>query len=267
MQRPARSWPRPAIGVAVLLSACAHPPASEVPAQATFLPESRGSSGSGVSGIDPAWHQDLSVPQQARQTDPTRLSVHPDLYTVAFAVREARPTADAALQAARATAENVSAELVKALGSAASTKVRGLSLSQVQNGKRIDSMARVDGALELTLSATQDFWARSRLFAAIVETTRRLAEPAREDDRLHAVSFEAPQSELLDPEAYRPELLARWVQRMRQFSTAAEAQNAPLYVRDCTPPGPVSQSAQSFDEIRLELRLSCRIDTRSDTAH
>ena len=38
---------------------------------------------------------------------------------------------------------------------------------------------------------------------------------------------------------------------------------APLYIRDCTPPGAIAQVVHSFDEVSLELAVTCRIDTRT----
>ena len=224
------------------------------------------SSGSGSPTSDYSSAKGLSVPQRERSTDRSRLSVRPDLVRVAFAVRDGQPTPQAALQAARATFERISNALIKATRATASTKVIGLSL--VRNFRNGVS-ASVDGELQVPLTANEDFWARSQLYALIVETTERLTEQSqRKDEPLHAVSFEIPRLEVLDPEAYRPQLLERWVERARQFSAAAQTAPTPLVIRDCTPPGAVAQSAASFDEVSLELTIACRIDTpRDDQKH
>ncbi|HEX2873007.1 MAG TPA: SIMPL domain-containing protein [Polyangiaceae bacterium] len=238
-------------------------PVQQVPLSSDFASSS--SSGSGYSSEDYRVGKGLSVPHRARLTDPTRLRVRPDLYTVSFAVREQRESSHAAQDAARASSERVIAQLLKALGPVATTNVKGFTLTRVtQEAKPIGVMAVVDGTLEVRLAEGQDFWVRSRLFTTLIETTQAIAEAAGSSpNSLHAVSFEPPRAEVLDPEAYRPELLKRWVARVRDFTSAAEASAAPLYVRDCAPPGAVGQSTSSFDEVLLELAITCRIDTRT----
>ena len=222
-------------------------------------------SSSDYSSLESGSEKGLSVPHRTRLTDPTRLSVRPDLYTLSFAVREQRDTSHAALDAARTSSDRVSAELLKALGPAATTKVKGFTLTRVtQASKQLGILAVVDGTLEVRLAESQDFWVRSRLFTTIVETTQRIAEAAGSDQNpMRAISFEPPRAEVSDPEAYRPELVKRWVTRVREFTSAAEAEAAPLVVRNCTPPGPVTQAQHSFDEVSLELSVTCRIDTRT----
>jgi hypothetical protein len=253
---------------AVCLPACT---ATSVPAspvqQAALNSEysSGSSSGSGYSSEDYRSGKGLSVPHRGRLTDPTRLGVRPDLYALSFAVREQRETSHAALDAAHASAERVSAQLLKALGPAATSSVKGFTLTRVTQGaKQLGILAVVDGTLEVRVTEQQDFWVRSRLFTTLVETTQNIAEAAAsEQDAMRAISFEPPHAEVGDPEAFRTELLKRWVARVREFTGVTEAAAAPLYVRDCTPPGPVTQTARSFDEVSLELSITCRIDTRS----
>ena len=252
-----------------LLAACAATPAPpSVPVQQAPLGVdyvSSSSSESGYSSADYRSAKGLAVPHRARLTDPTRLSVRPDLYTLSFAVREQRESSHAALDAARTSSDRVSAELLKALGPAAATKVKGFTLTRVTRAsKQLGILASVDGTLEVRVTEDQDFWARGRLFTTLVETTQAIAEAAGSDqDPMRAVSFEPPQAVVSDPERYRPELVQRWVQRLRDFTTTAEAAAAPLVVRDCTPPGAVTQAALSFDEVSLELAITCRIDTRA----
>jgi hypothetical protein len=222
-------------------------------------------SSSDYSSLESGSGKGLSVPHRSRLTDPTRLSVRPDLYTLSFAVREQRDTSHAALDAARATSDRVSAELLKTFGTAATTKVKGFALTRVTQGsEQLGILAVIDGTLEVRLAESQDFWTRSRLFTTLVETTQRLTEAAGSPQNpMRAISFEPPRAEVRDPEAHRPELLRRWVTRVEEFTTAAQAEAAPLVVRDCTPPGAVTQAAHSFDEVSLELSITCRIDTRT----
>jgi hypothetical protein len=108
------------------------------------------------------------------------------------------------------------------------------------------------------------FGCEGRLFTTLVETTQRIAEAAATaQNPMRAISFAPPRAEVRDPEAYRSELLKRWVTRVREFTAAAEADAAPLVVRDCVPPGAVTQATHSFDEVTLTLAVTCRIDTRT----
>ena len=275
-QRRGEQPPRGAVGVGAWLvvaagclsGACATRPAPTAPIQQAALSSdysSPSASSSEYLSEESSSGKGLSVPHRARLTDPTRLSVRPDVYTLSFAVREQRQTSHAALDAARTTSDRVSAELLKALGPAATAKVKGFALTRVTQGsEQLGILAVVDGALEVRLTDTQDFWVRSRLFTTLVETTQRIAEAARSDQApMRAISFEPPRAEVRDPEAYRPELLKRWVGRVQEFTNAAQAEAAPLVVRDCAPPGAVAQAAHSFDEVSLELSITCRIDTCS----
>jgi hypothetical protein len=252
-----RGWQ---VATALVLSvACARAPAPTEPIQQAALSSeysSRSSSGSNHSILESGSGKGLSVPQRARLTDPTQLSVRPDLYALSFAVREQRETSHAALDAARNTSARVSAELLKALGPDATTKVDGFALTRVTRGsEELGILAVVDGSLEVRLAESQDFWVRSRLFTTLVETTKRT-----DQNPMRAISFEPPRAEVRDPEAYRPELLKRWVTRVREFTAAAQAETAPLVVRDCVPPGAVTQATHSFDEVFLTLSVTCRID-------
>ena len=251
-----------------LSAACTATPVPSSPVQQAPLSASYSSPGvssSDYASVESGSAKGLSVPHRPRLTDPTRLSVRPDLYTLSYAVREQRDSSHAALDAARTSSDRVAAELLKALGPAATTKVNGFTLTRItQDAKQLGILAVVDGTLEVRLAENQDFWVRSRLFTTLVETTQRIAETAGSaQNPMRAVSFEPPRAEVSDPEQYRPELLKRWVTRVRDFTTAAGAEAAPLFVRDCTPPGAVAQAPRSFDEVSLELQVTCRIDTRS----
>jgi hypothetical protein len=251
---------------ACLSAACTARPLPTAPTQQAALVSdysSASASSSEYSTVESGSGKGLSVPHRTRLTDPTRLSLRPDLYTLTFAVREQRENSHAALDAARASSDRVSAELLKVFGTAATTKVNGFTLTRLTQGsEQLGILAVVDATLEVRLAESQDFWVRSRLFTTLVETTQRLAEAASSPQNpLRAISFEPPRAEVRDPEAYRPELLKRWVTRIQEFTTAAQAEAAPLVVRDCTPPGAVTQAARSFDEVSLELSITCRIDT------
>ena len=259
------------MGLSALCGACAATPAPQLgaPQQVPFtasryaaIPTSSGDLAS-ASGNEYESGKALSVPSHQRSTDSTTLVVRPDIFVLGFAVREERPTAQAALDAARATTEHALSELSGTLGGSVTAKTKDFSLSRtLRTGKPEGVAVTVDGTIEVRLNETQDFWVRSRLFTTIVETSERIAAKSRSGkDSLRAVSFESPHPEVLDPEAKRAELLQRWVARTNEFAELAEQKPAELYVRACTPPGAVTQSARSLDEVVLALAISCRVDT------
>jgi hypothetical protein len=253
----------------ILLAACSSPPPRYPDQQQLPLGiEYAGRSslvGSSSSSADLGSGRVVSVPHRARVTDSAQLSVRPDLLRVGFAVREVAATPAAALQAARAKVDGVSAELLKATRPTAVVKIKSFALARnTRDGKTVDISASVDGVLEVPLATNEDFWARSQLYASLIEAAQRLVDAYSGQDGVRAVSFETPESQVSDPERHRPELVERWVQRARQFANAAQNEGAPLVVRDCDPPGPVLQTPHSFDEVSLALAISCRIDTRHE---
>jgi hypothetical protein len=251
------------LGVALVLAGCAEQPPAAMPPTQVPLDSSYAPSDSGYSSSDYTGAKGLGVPHRAVPTDTTVLTVRPDAYRVAFAVREVSPTPAAALDAAKALSERVAAELTKALGPAASVRMRGLTLSRlVREDKPLGFSASVDGELRVALGPAQDFWARSRLYTAVIAATQSIAESAHSAEQsMRTVSFEPPEAVVDDPESHRAELVKRWVTRTRDFATAAQSEGAPLAIRDCEPPGPISQTPVSFDEVHLQLDVLCHIDT------
>lgn len=205
----------------------------------------------------------LSVPAQNRITDEAVLCVRPDRFTFGFALRESGATPAQAVDRAKARAEAVERELKTVVGPSLSFGTRGLSLTeQTRDETVLDYSASVDGLIEVRLEETHDFWARGRTYAIIVQATRAITTAARNDETTQrAASFEAPRAVVTKPESHRAELLKRWIGRVKEFTAAAEAERAPLFVRDCAPPRAIQQSQVSFDEVSLTLEVNCRVDT------
>jgi len=254
-----------------LLAACSSAPARYPEQERALGIEYAGRSGgetSSTASSSPDFSNRLGlvVPHRTHITDSARLVVRPDLLRVGFAIRELGTTPQTALQAARAKVDSVSAELVKATRPSTLVKIKSFTLERHRRDEKVvEISASVDGAVEVPLAPSEDFWARGQLYASLIDAEQRLVAALDGEDGLRAVSFEAPEAQVLDPEQHRPELIERWVARARQFAAAAQTEGSPLAVRDCDPPGPVVQTARSFDEVSLELLIGCRIDTRSDT--
>lgn len=254
----------------ISLTACStpaprYPEPQQLPLGIEYASPSGGLSSASSSSTDFSGGKGLSVPHRTRVTDSARLTVRPDLLRVGFAVREVGSTPSAALRAARAKVDGVSAELVKATRPNAVIKVKSFTLARnTRGGKLVDISASVDGVLEVPLRADEDFWVRTQLHASLIEAAQRLIDAYSGQDGVRAVSFETPEAQLADPEQHRAELIERWVARARQFASAAQAGSAPLVIRDCTPPAQVVQTSHSFDEVSLELAIGCRIDVAGE---
>lgn len=248
---------RPTWAVLVLSAGCA--PALPPQEPVTQQPLSSYSGSESYTGSV----KGLSVPSQSRVTDEAVLCVRPDRFTFGFALREVGATPEQAVDGVKARAAAVERELKGAIGPGTSFNARGLSLAeQVRDDEVLGYAASVDGLIEVHLEEAHDFWARGRLYAVIVQATRALTTAARHDETTQrAASFETPRAVVAKPEAHRAELLKRWIARVKEFTAAAEAERAPLFVRDCTPPRAIQQSQISFDEVSLTLDVSCRVDT------
>jgi hypothetical protein len=267
---------RVAIGWVVVTAACMTPRAQTqgMPQMAPYNGDngmsalsSYSSGGEEYSDVDyVSKAKGLSVPHRERLADGVLLVVRPALLTAEFAVREVRPTSAAALEAAQASAANVTSTLAHATGNTSATKLRGMSIAKViRNKQPVGVAVTVDGALEVPLPKELDFWGRQRLYVAVLEATAWLTESIHTPgEPLGAVRFENLQPGLKDPEAFRGELTERWVARARAFASAAQSKDAPLSLVDCTPPGTVTQSRQSLEELTLQLAVTCRLDAHGE---
>jgi hypothetical protein len=204
-----------------------------------------------------------AVPNRAAvQAD---LVIRPDVLVLGFALKETDADPQRALAAAHAAANDLAHRLGEATAGAAAIKMCGAAFHPAGTGKSDEEPAAtsavVDGEIEVRLAPDLDYWARSRLVAAITQLTREVtaAAGAAKDGRRGA-SFEAPSARVKDPEAHRAALTDRWLRRARSFAEAAQAAQAPLLLLDCAPPGAIDQRAISLEEVGLSLSVACRLD-------
>jgi hypothetical protein len=204
----------------------------------------------------------LSVPVRSRTIGAAELVVRPDLLSADFAVREVGATSDAALGAAQARVAEIGKQLAQVTGGAAALKLRGVELAKVVRSHQYGGVsATVDGRLDVPLAETADFWARSRLLAAVLETTGQLSEAARSvDEPLRAVRFDDVHPTVQAPEGARARLIEKWVTEARAFAAAAESKGMPLSIVDCVPPQEITVARDSLEEATLHLSIVCRID-------
>lgn len=201
----------------------------------------------------------ISIPQREDTAAPTWLRVRPDTLRIRFVVRAVRQTANEALSATRDASATLSQVFKQELN--ATTTFRGLAATELLDKERVLGIAvTADGFVELQLDKALDFWKRNELHVRTVELTKRLASNTAARDKTLAVRFQAPEAVVLNPEAFRSELIQRWVLRARTFAEAAQSEHAPLSVVDCDVPQAVEQSSVSVDEVELSLQIRCRID-------
>lgn len=223
--------------------------------------------GSSFSGGD-----GFSAPQ--RQQARGELVVRPDAIVIVFAVKETNPDAQKAIASLQAFTADIGRRFQEATSGASSMKMCGASVQPVSKGKVKDSEVTeyaviVDGSIEIALAPEQDYWARSRLIAAISLVTRAIASPPpaadgeREPPPAPAVRFDEPQILVKDPEIHRAKLTERWIKRARDLAAAAQDAAAPLHLVGCGPPAQIEQRPISLEEIALSLAVSCRVDTFS----
>lgn len=181
--------------------------------------------------------------------------VRPDLLCVPFAVRAIDPDPEKAVAAAQAMAQAVGQRFAAIAGGGA-VRMRGVAVAASYGiGKSAPEDAKyalvADGAFEVPLPATLDFWGRSKLVAALVAASKK--EPRE-------IAFEAPQLRVADPEAHRAQLTKQWVERARAFGDAAQSPTAPLALGDCSTPGEITQRAISTEEVVLTLTVACKLE-------
>lgn len=196
----------------------------------------------------------LEVPHRGRSDDAVELIVRPDVLTAELAIREVKPTFDEALAATKTTSAQVSAALAQLPGTAAaSLKLRGTSVARVvRKQEPVGVSVTIDGLLEVKFGSDLDFWGRSRLYAALLETAARLAASAHSDaEPLRALRIEGVQPGVQNLDDYRPQLMERWIARARAFAALAESKGAPLSLVDCAPQG------RSLPRVRRSKRRPC----------
>lgn len=250
-----------ALGLAFACTPATAPPNPGV----AQVPFSSGTSSSDYSGYDRGTPgaKGLRVPHRELRQSPSSLVASAELYRLGFAVREEAPTPARAVAQARERVTAVSAELVRALGKTAKTEPKGLALSEWREGEQVRGYtATVDALLEVGLAPGGDLFSHAEVYAAIVGVTQDIARRSgTTSTALTAVSFDAPEPHVRDPEARREELVKRWVESVRSFTRVAEADTAKLYLTDCRIPGEIMETTESIDRVRLMLSFSCRLET------
>lgn len=183
--------------------------------------------------------------------------VRPDLLAINFAVRSAGKSPEEALAAAKTEVDTIRGKIAS-LGGASSLRLCGFRSERDSEEK---ARAIVDGVVEISLDASTDYWARAAMMAKVSAMTTPLEAPSKKAlDEGSIAAFSSPKFLLRDPEKYRAELTKKWVERAKVFAQQAEEGRAPLSLVRCEPPQQIAQSAISFEEIALSLRMACQLD-------
>lgn len=240
-------------------------------------PESQPPSASGYSssvgssiGSSSFGGASFSAPQRAAASGD--LVVRPDVITIVFAIKAEKGDPEKAITSLERFTAAILERFQEATAGAASMKMCGASVRPTGGTSKSDDRDAVeyavvaDGSIEVKLAKEQDYWARSRLLAAITRASRDLAAPPKKEgekkgeEAAPLVHFNEPQVTVKDVEAYRPKLMERWAKRARELGDAVQAAAAPLYVVDCAPPSPIEQRLISLEEVALVLPVTCRVD-------
>lgn len=183
--------------------------------------------------------------------------VRPDLLAMNFAVRSAGKSPEEALAAAKAEVEAIRGKMAS-FGGGVAVRLCGFRSERDAEEK---ARAIVDGVVEIPLEASADYWARAAMTAKISALNAPPEPPSKKTlEEGSITAFSAPKFLVRDPEKYRAELTKKWVERARVFAQHAEEGRAPLSLVRCEPPQQIAQSAISFEEIALSLRMVCQLD-------
>ncbi|HEX2660326.1 MAG TPA: hypothetical protein VHU40_18730 [Polyangia bacterium] len=180
-------------------------------------------------------------------------------------IEEESSTAGQALIAAQATASELATRLRQGVAGDATFTPCGTKVMTV--GARANAAQpaetfhiTVSGRIEVPLAPELDYWKRSALIAALAELADKYAA-ARAPNAEHGVKLNGLRAGVKNAESHRGKLTELWVQRARAFAVAAQAQEAPLFLLDCAPPGDIVQKEKSLEEIGLSLSESCRLNS------
>ena len=202
------------------------------------------------------------------------LVVRPDALVVDVTLGATDPEPRKALAITQALSADLLAQLQRASGGAAALKMRGTSVvpigtvksKQPDDGRPDPDAAfevKTDGTLEVALAQELDYWKRSELLITVAQTIRTFARAneVQPDDEKHErrVMFGHSRVIVRDPEAFRAQLIERWVARARAFAAAVQSNEAPLHIPDCVPPGEIVQREHSLEEVGLHLTVTCRL--------
>jgi hypothetical protein len=206
-----------------------------------------------------------SIPHRESRGD---LVVRPDLVCVSFVLRLEGADAKTTLATLEKATSAVQERFGAASGGSATTNMLGVNVTSVNTSKaKTDEPAKfvvtIDGSVEVPLAPEANYWARARLVSSLVQAShdrKPLVPPPAEDQPQMDAAFGAPEVKLRNPDAFRGELMKRWVERTRAFARLAESEKAPLNIVNCEPPQAINQQPISIEQIGLSLAVSCRID-------
>jgi uncharacterized protein YggE len=199
----------------------------------------------------------------ARQID-TGLIVRPDMLVMEVGIEKRDRDPTRALTQAQAEATDLLGRLQQATGGAATLRPCGTRVTPVGGQAKVEDPATVfavsvEGRIEIGLAPEADYWRRSSVVAALAQLADGYAASSATKQGARGVSLGHTRVVVRDPEAFRAKLTEQWVQRARAFAAAAQAQAAPLYAIDCSPPGDIAQKELSLEEVALSLGMSCRL--------
>ncbi len=206
-----------------------------------------------------------SIPHRESRGD---LVVRPDLVCVSFVLRLEGADAKATLATLEKATLSVQERFGAASGGSATTNMLGVNVTNVNTSKAktdepVKFVVTIDGSVEVPLAPEANYWARARLLSSLVQASfdrKPLVPPPAEDQPQLETAFGAPEVKLRNPDAFRGELMKRWVERTRVFARLAESEKTPLNIVSCEPPQAINQQPISIEQIGLSLAVSCRID-------
>jgi hypothetical protein len=191
------------------------------------------------------------------------LVVRPDEMIVDVRITKEAPSAAQALALAQAAATDLVARLQQAAPGATftpcGTRVTPMGGYSKTTASTESFDVTLEGRVEVAFAPELDYWRRSGLVVALGELAGRYeaARAAKTADM--GVFLHSTRVAVKNAEGYRGKLTEIWVQRARAFATAAQAHEAPLYLLDCAPPGEITQTQKSLEEVALSLAVSCRL--------
>lgn len=240
------------------------------PSNASLLSSSSYSSGpSSPSFSGPS---SPSIPHHDSRGD---LIVRPDLVCVPFVLRLEGPDSKASLATLEKASQAIQERFAAATNGQAKTTMLGANVAsysassgKVKGDAPPKFVVTVDGSVEVPMTADANYWTRARLLSSLVQVSndaKPLVPPPPEDQPQLDSAFGSPEVKVHNPEAFRGELVKRWVERTRAFAKAAESEKAPLNLVNCEPPQAISQTPISIEEVGLSLAVQCRIDVARPT--
>ncbi len=206
-----------------------------------------------------------SIPSHDTHGD---LIVRPDLVCVPFVLRLDGTDAKVVIAKLEQASLVLRERFVAATDGQATMTMLGVHISTHNDNSANGEPQRkfvvtVDGSVDVPLAADANYWARARLLSSLVEAAtdnKPLVSPLPNGHQELESAIGAPQVKVRNVETHRPELVKRWVERMRAFAKAAESDNAPLNLVNCDPPQAISQTHISIEQVGLTLPAQCRID-------